>query len=72
MNTRSISRLFATTLLVLTTGIGAYAGEITGRVLDANTDGYLPSVSIKVAGTNRSAITDSEGRYRISNLPAGS
>lgn len=59
-------------LLALTVSLSSYAGDITGRIIDANTERYLPGVSIKIPGSNRSATTDREGRYRIAGLPAGS
>lgn len=47
------------------------AGDIVGRASDVNTGGYLPGVAIEVVGRNLSAVSDSEGRYRISNVPPG-
>jgi len=52
-------------------GAALDAGDIVGRVLDANTGGYLAGVSIEVDGGSITAVTDSEGRYRVPNLPAG-
>jgi TonB-dependent receptor len=72
MNTKSIFRLFAITLLVLGFSQSSFAGDIVGRVKDNNTERYLPGVDVKVLGTNRTATTDREGRYRIGDLPAGS
>ncbi|RKX32407.1 MAG: hypothetical protein DRP71_12075 [Verrucomicrobia bacterium] len=72
MSTRNISRLFVISLLALATGLSSYAGDIIGRIKDANTDGYLPGVSVKIPGTNRTTTTDREGRYRVGNLAAGS
>ncbi|RKX32408.1 MAG: TonB-dependent receptor, partial [Verrucomicrobia bacterium] len=72
MSTRSISRLFALTLLALATGLSSYAGDIVGRIKDANTDRYLPGVDVKIPGTNRNTTTDREGRYRFVDLDAGS
>ena len=69
MTTQSTTRLIVIGLLALTTSISSYAGDIVGRVLDANTEGYLPGVSVKAAGTNRTTTTDAEGRYRIPVCP---
>ncbi len=46
-------------------------GEIAGRVRSASNGAALSDVMIRVAGTTRGAITDAEGRYRISAVPAG-
>ena len=49
-------------------------GAIAGRVAD-ETSGALPGVSVEAAGpalaTARVAVTDAQGAYRISDLPAG-
>jgi outer membrane receptor protein involved in Fe transport len=49
-------------------------GSIEGTVTDTN-GASVPGVSVKVAGPNlisaQTATTDSNGRYRVSNLPPG-
>ena len=47
-------------------------GTLVGRVTDARTAQGVQSVTIEVEGTRLGAITDTEGRYRIVNVPAGS
>src|SRR5690606_36957264 len=42
-----------------------------GRVTDAATGAVISAVSIVVEGTNRGALSDAGGRYRIAGAPAG-
>lgn len=49
----------------------APAGIVTGRVLNASTGFYLENVRIRISGTNLEAITDQEGTYRLTGVPAG-
>lgn len=66
--------LMATTLLAQN-GPPAVTGSVSGRVFDADTN--LPIVGVKVSAvpedrrSDKSATTDSEGRYVIPNLPIG-
>jgi TonB-dependent receptor len=46
-------------------------GVITGQVSNSATRSYLEGALVEVAGTNRSAYTDREGRYQITGVPAG-
>lgn len=46
-------------------------GEIVGRVRAATTGAALSDVMVRVTGTTRGAITDAEGRFRISVVPSG-
>jgi TonB-dependent receptor len=48
-----------------------HAGDIEGRVRDDSSGGYMPGVEIRIEGQDKKAVTDAEGRYRITNLPAG-
>src|SRR5690606_26742740 len=41
---------------------------VSGRVVDAE-GAPLPGVSVQVKGTNNGAVTDLDGRYRLSNVP---
>ncbi|HEY0778454.1 MAG TPA: carboxypeptidase regulatory-like domain-containing protein, partial [Gemmatirosa sp.] len=47
------------------------AGSITGTVTDRATQRPIPDVQVSVVGTQRGAITDPQGRYRIAGVPAG-
>lgn len=51
---------------------GAVAGQIAGRALDAQ-GGAIPGATIvaEVSGQRRTAVTGADGRYVISDLPAG-
>jgi len=60
-------------LLVLFSGTGAIAqgkGGIAGRVLNEAGKG-LPEVYVKIARAGLSCISDSLGRFRMENVPAG-
>ena len=45
-------------------------GEVRGRVIDAHQQ-PVPFATIMVLGSNRGTTTDSEGLYRLDNLPEG-
>jgi len=47
------------------------ASVLTGRVLDVRTGEYLENAKVKIVGTNKSAMTDQYGRYRIRNVGSG-
>ncbi len=51
---------------------GAVAGQIAGRAVDAQ-GGVIPGATIvaEVSGLRRTAVTGADGRYVISDLPAG-
>ncbi|MDO8540878.1 MAG: TonB-dependent receptor [Opitutaceae bacterium] len=51
--------------------LGVRAGDIAGRAYDVNTGSFLPGVAIEVEGRAISAITDSDGSFRLANVPAG-
>jgi len=59
-------------ILMLIAGTTLHAGDIVGRVNDANTGRYLPGVAITIAETGRTAITGPDGRFTFNDLPAGS
>jgi iron complex outermembrane receptor protein len=46
-------------------------GTITGRVTDAATGTALQGVSVRLGGTQRSALTGADGRFRVEQVPAG-
>lgn len=66
-------KLFSITciLLFLLTGavFSAVTGKITGVITDAANEQPLVGVTVSVQGTSWGAITDTDGRYIILNLP---
>ena len=69
-------RIFLALLALLTSAATAQAqgggGRITGRVSSAEGGQSIPGVQITVTGTSRGAISDTAGRYTITDVPAGS
>lgn len=46
-------------------------GILTGRVVNAITKAPIPSMTIRIIGTNLGAITDQSGKYTIKKIPVG-
>jgi TonB-linked SusC/RagA family outer membrane protein len=46
-------------------------GTISGRVTEQATGSALPGVRVFLGGTNRSVVTNAEGRFTLPNVPAG-
>src|SRR5262245_10211483 len=46
-------------------------GTIEGRVANANNGEFLANARITVEGTSLEAFTDSDGYYRLTNVPTG-
>src|SRR5687768_11550214 len=68
---RLLAVLFATAVLPVAS-VAQQRGTVTGRVTDAATSVPLVGVSVTVGGTALGDITDQQGDFRISNVPAGS
>jgi carboxypeptidase family protein len=49
----------------------ATTGELGGVVLDRATERPLVGVTVTLVGSDRSAITDEDGRFRLTGAPAG-
>ena len=49
----------------------ALVGTISGRVVDASTQGPLAGANVVVAGTQRGTLTDSDGRFLLTGIAAG-
>ena len=67
-------RLLLWVLLWVLTSAGVYAhdsGTITGSVYDAAAQQPLRGVSVQLAKTGKSVVSNELGRYRFANLPAG-
>jgi TonB-dependent receptor len=52
--------------------LSAQNAILTGRVTDAATNEGLGFATVSLPGKTLGAITDADGRYRITNIPAGS
>src|SRR5688572_24372375 len=50
---------------------GVFAADITGRAIDVNTGSFLPGVAIEVVGREITTVSDANGNYRLTNVPAG-
>lgn len=59
--------------LLWTVGLGAQAptGSITGRVVDSTTRQPLAGVTVLIEDTQRGTVTESDGGFRLSGVPAG-
>lgn len=56
---------------VLLPAQNAGTGTIEGRVLNARTGGYLENARVSIEGTALETFTESDGSYRLANVPAG-
>lgn len=64
--------LFLSLLAIPTTVVKAQKnGIITGQVMEANTNNFLPGANIILEGKNIGAATDKSGKFRITNVPPG-
>jgi TonB-dependent starch-binding outer membrane protein SusC len=62
----------AAILLIPADGLAQERGAVTGRVIDAATQQPLVQVQVSVGGTTLGTLTDQQGRFLITNVPAGS
>ena len=67
-----------TTLLAALTGVSllalgtvAQAGDLRGRVIDANTGAALQGADVRLVETGRQIVADSAGTFVVAGLPAG-
>ena len=47
------------------------AGTVAGKVYDAKTGNAVSSARVRVDGTNVSTVTETDGTYRLRNVPSG-
>ena len=68
-----IVRAAAVVLAVLIGALPAWAqtGSITGTVMDAESGEPLPGTNVTIVGTDRGTVSDSDGRYVLSDLGLG-
>ena len=48
-----------------------HAGEVSGRVTDANTGRPLPNATVQIEEIGRTAVADRSGEFRFQDVPAG-
>jgi carboxypeptidase family protein/outer membrane beta-barrel protein/TonB-dependent receptor-like protein len=53
-----------------TAAAGQDKGSVSGKVIDKKTGHAIPFATVTVLGAQRGGLTDSEGRYMISGVPA--
>jgi TonB-linked SusC/RagA family outer membrane protein len=68
---RSGFLLGALALAIASPAFGQNTGTITGRVTERQTERPLANVQVRILGSNRGAVTDDSGSYRVVNVPAG-
>ncbi|MEO7362046.1 MAG: carboxypeptidase regulatory-like domain-containing protein [Gemmatimonadaceae bacterium] len=70
-----ISVAVATTAFLLAASVGAQGvastGRITGRVVDAASGQGIPEASVQIVGTTLGIQSGLEGRFSVTNVPAG-
>ena len=52
-------------------GGGGGGGIVTGRVTDGRTKQPIPAATVTVEGTEESAVTGTDGRFRMTRVPTG-
>ena len=77
MSTHRVLRSLAMAMLLVPpcaiTGFAQQApGVLTGRVTDAGSGAAVPAVTVRIAGTNLAAHTDTDGRYTVRSIVPGS
>jgi TonB-dependent starch-binding outer membrane protein SusC len=68
---RSGFLLGALALAIASPAFGQNTGIIAGRVTERQTERPLANVQVRILGSNRGAVTDDSGSYRVVNVPAG-
>ena len=59
-------------IMIANLAFAGTTGKVAGRVIDKETGKGLPGVNVFFKGTNLGAATDSDGYYRVINIPPGS
>src|ERR1700741_4267058 len=71
---RRLGSLFSLLAALVALPASLYAqggGTVSGRVTGADTGQPIASATVSVQGTSLRGVTDSQGRYSISGVPAG-
>jgi outer membrane receptor protein involved in Fe transport len=72
--TRSLPVLLAILLAVAlpaTRALAQDAGSVAGKVSDKRTGHAIPFATVTIVGAQKGALTDSEGRFLVTGIPAG-
>ena len=67
----SFGIFFALLLLSLGFAQGTPTGAFTGRVLNPATNEYVRNAEVRIQGTDRLAVTASDGSFRFDHVPPG-
>jgi TonB-dependent receptor len=65
------TNFFFVFFLLITSAFSASTGIIEGIISDTETNEPLAGANVFLEGTSKGAATDIEGKYRVSNVPAG-
>jgi hypothetical protein len=68
---RQLRALLAVLLLIPASALAQPTGSIRGQVVEARTAAPLAAVLVQVESTRQRAISDTEGRFVIDNVPTG-
>jgi TonB-dependent starch-binding outer membrane protein SusC len=71
---RFASSILALSVLLVflpSSAFGQDTGTIEGTIVEANTERPLSAVQVTVPGTNRGALSNAEGFFRVTGVPAG-
>ena len=65
--------LLVTAVLALASSAMAQGtvGTVSGTIRERGTERAIPGVQVRVVGSQRGALTDAGGRYRIAGVPTG-
>ena len=69
--TRACGGLVAAILILLGHNSAAWAGDVHGRVVDADSGVPLAAVNVAVPALARATISDGQGHFRLRGVPAG-
>ena len=58
-------------LLAVRASLSAGTGTVSGKVADRGTGDPLPGANVMIQGTSIGASTDLDGKYSLTNVPAG-
>lgn len=63
--------IFIVMMTLSTLGVYAQSGDLSGKVINKNTQNPIKSVTVRILGTNLGAITKDDGTFKVSKVPVG-